>query len=334
MVASQPPGFENIGASGLLQQAAQTKGQQEATGAGIADSETGKLALAKYEELQGTKARFDATLQSLKAQKADAQAQQNAQQGQQNVQQGGVQQKIGETMVQTGTALLAAGAATFGTTAYVGLAMIATGTGVALTGGQQQQQGQQQVESAPAYQSEANAYQAKSNELDGQSSNHLSTAQQLQSEAETEQQDAAQDDPNGAKAQGQQKGYFVGDNLADASSSEDESTIAKLRDGAGKIGGIGGTSNDKELVADASSEEADGTPKTLADKLKNSSDAIAAITGNTDTDVTTQSLETKGAADVSSSEDESTIAKLRDGADKVGGIGGTQSLETKKEAVA
>jgi hypothetical protein len=211
--------------------------------------------------------------------------------------------------------------------------MIATGTGVALTGGQQQQQGQQQVDSAPTYQSEANAYQAKSNELDGQSANHLSTAEQLKSEAETEQQDAVKDDPNGAQTQGQQNNLFVGDNLADASSSEDESTIAKLRDGADKIGGIGGTSNDKELVADASSEGADSTPQTLADKLKNSSDAIAAITGNTDTDVATQSLETKG-VDVSSSEDESTIAKLRDGADKIGGIGGTPSLETKKEAVA
>jgi hypothetical protein len=150
----------------------------------------------------------------------------------------------------------------------------------------QQQQGQQQVEEAPAYQS-------KANDLSSQSETHFSTAQQLQSEAETEQEDEAKDDPSGAKTQGKQKGYFVGDNLADASSSdEDESTIDKLGNGADKINGMGSTSNDKE-VADASSEGADDTNKTLADKLKDSSKTIAAMTGNIDIDDATQSLETK-----------------------------------------
>jgi hypothetical protein len=272
MVGSQ---FAGINTDNLFKQAAQTKGQQENTGAGIVDSETGKLALAKREELEGIKTKFDGTLQTLKAQKTEAQ-------GQQNVQQGGAQVQIGQTMVQTGTALLAAGAATFGTTAWVGLGMIATGTGVSLTGGQQQQQGQQQVQEAPAYQS-------KANELGNRSDNHLSTAQQLKSEAETEKEDnPSGDNPSGAKTQGQQKGYFVGDNLADASSSEDESPIDKLRDGANKIDGIGGTSKGKGLVADASSKETDGTPKTLADKLKDSSDTIAGITGNMDIDDATQ----------------------------------------------
>jgi hypothetical protein len=258
MVTSQPAGFQN---------------SVEA----IVNSDVGKLALAKNEELKGTKARFDATLQDLKAQKKETE-------GQQNVQQGGVQQKIGETMVTTGMALVASGPFTI----WPGLAMIATGTGVALTGGQQQQQGQQQVVQ------EAPAYKSKANELGSQSETHFSTAQQLQSEAEAKQQDAAPDDPNGAKTQGQQTGYFIGDNLADASSSdEDESPIDKLRNGADKINGIGGTSNDKGLVADASSEGADDTNKTLADKLKDSSKTIAAMTGNIDIDDATQSLETK-----------------------------------------
>jgi hypothetical protein len=249
MVTSQPAGFQNIGADDLFKQGAKTKGMQEETGAGIVNSDVGKAALAKNEELKGTKARFDATLQDLKAQQTETQ-------GQQNVQQGGAQQKIGETMVQTGTALLAAGAATFGTTAHVGLAMIATGTGVSLMGSNQQQQGQQQVEAAPAYQSKANA-------LGGQSDTHFSTAQQLRSEAETEESEAATEDPSGAKTQGQQKGYFVGDNLADASSSdEDESPIDKLRNGADKINGMG-------------------------------SKTIAAMTGNINVDDATQSLETK-----------------------------------------
>ncbi|NBV99025.1 MAG: hypothetical protein EBR67_05880 [Proteobacteria bacterium] len=258
MVTSQRV-FQNSGANDLLQQGAEIRAQQQGAGASIVDSDVGKAALAKNEELKGIKAKFEGTLQTLKAQKKEAE-------GQQNIQKGGAQEKIGETMITTGQALLAAGAATFGTTAWVGLGMIATGTGVALTGGQQQQQGQQQVEEAPAYQS-------KANDLSGQSETYFSTAQQLRSEAEAEQQDAAPDDPNGAKTQGQQKGYFIGDSLADASSSEDESTIAKLRDGADKISGIGGTSNDEELVADASSE--------------------VAIMGGADTDGGTPSLETK-----------------------------------------
>jgi hypothetical protein len=164
--------------------------------------------------------------------------------------------------------------------------MIATGTGVSLMGSNQQQQGQQQVEEAPAYQS-------KANDLSGQSDTHFSTAQQLRSEAESEASSAAAEDPSGAKTQGQQKGYFVGDNLADASSSdEDESPIDKLRNGADKINGMGSTSNDKK-VADASSEGADDTNKTLADKLKDSSKTIAAMTGNINVDDATQSLETK-----------------------------------------
>jgi len=275
MVASQPPGFQNIDTDSLFKQAAQTKRQQEGAGAGIISSETGKAALAKNEELKGIKAKNDGILQSLKAQKKEAE-------GQQNVQQGGAQQQIGQTMIQTGTALVAAGPFTI----WPGLALIATGTGVALTGGQQQQRGQQQVEEAPAYQS-------KANDLSGQSETHFSTAQQLQSEAETEESEAAAKDPSEVKTQGQQKGYFVGDNLADASSSEDESTIDKLRDGTAKINGIGGTSDDKGLVADASSEGADGTNKTLADKLKDSSKTIAAVKGNIDIDDATQSLETK-----------------------------------------
>jgi len=279
MVTSQPAGFQNIGADDLFKQAAKTKGMQEETGAGIVNSDVGKMALAKNEELKGIKAKFDGTLQTLKAQKTEAQ-------GQQNVQQGGAQVQIGQTMVQTGTALLAAGAATFGTTAWVGLGMIATGSGLSLTGGLQQEKGQKQVEEAPAYQS-------KANDLSGQSETHFSTAQQLQSEAETEESEAAAKDPSEVKTQGKQKGYFVGDNLADASSSdEDESPIDKLRNGADKINGMGSTSNDKE-VADASSEGADDTNKTLADKLKDSSKTIAAMTGNINVDDATQSLETK-----------------------------------------
>ena len=255
--------------------------QNNSAVAALVNSDIGKAALAKNEELKGTKAKFDGILQDLKAQKKEAE-------GQQNVQQGGVQQKIGETMVATGTALVAAGPFTI----WPGLALIATGTGVALTGGQQQQRGQQQVLQ------EAPAYQSKANDLSGQSDTHFSTAQQLQSEAETEESEAVTQDPNGAKAQGQQEGYFVGDNLADASSSdEDESPIDKLRDklrnGADKINGIGGTSDDKGLVADASSEGADDTNKTLADKLKDSSKTIAAMTGNINVDDATESLETK-----------------------------------------
>ncbi|MBU6197475.1 MAG: hypothetical protein KGO93_07940, partial [Cyanobacteria bacterium REEB446] len=177
MVRSQPAGFQNNSAE-----------------AALVNSDIGKAALAKNEELKGTKAKFDAILQNLKAQKTEAQ-------GQQNVQQGGVQQKIGETMVQTGAALVAAGGATFGTTTWVGLGMIATGTGVALSGSNQQQQGQQEIDAGSGYQSRAN-------ELGGQSDTHFSTAQQLKNEAETEQQDEAtnqaKDDPNGAKTQGQQ----------------------------------------------------------------------------------------------------------------------------------
>ena len=162
--------------------------------------------------------------------------------------------------------------------------MIATGTGISLTGGQQQQQGQQQVEAAPAYQSQANNLTRQSEAL-------FSEADQLRSQAESEAQEAAVEDPNGATTQGQQKGYFVGDNLADASSSEDESPIDRLRNGTDKINVIGGTSG---LLADASSEGADGTNRTLADKLKDSSNTIAAMTGhrNVDDDAT-QSLETK-----------------------------------------
>jgi hypothetical protein len=260
---------------GVLDQVSKTKKHGQESGAGIVNSDVGKMALAKNEELKGIKAKFDGTLQTLKAQKKEAE-------GQQNVQQGGAQEKIGQTMVTTGTALVAAGPFTI----WPGLAMIATGTGVALTGGQQQQQGQQQVDEAPAYKS-------KANELGSQSETHFSTAQQLQSEAETEESEAAAKDPSEVKTQGKQKGYFVGDNLADSSSSEDESTIDKSRDGTAKINGIGGTSDDKELVADASSEEADGTNKTLADKLKDSSKTIAAVKGNIDIDDATQSLETK-----------------------------------------
>jgi hypothetical protein len=259
MVTSQPAGFQN---------------SVEA----LVNSDIGKMALAENEKLKGTKAKFDGTLQNLKAQQTKAQ-------GQQNVQQGGAQVQIGQTMVQTGTALLAAGAATFGTTAWVGLGMIATGTGVSLTGGQQQQQGQQQVEAAPAYQS-------KANELGNQSDTHFSTAQQLRSEAETEKKDNTQGNSSGARTHGQQKGY-IRDNLANASSSdEDESTIAKLRDGTAEINGMSSRSNDKK-VADASSKGADDTNKTLADKLKDSSKTIAAMTGNINVDDATQSLETK-----------------------------------------
>jgi hypothetical protein len=242
-------------------------------GAGILGSEIGQSAMALRERLEGVKKQGAANIENAKAQKKETE-------GQQNVQQGGAQQKIGETMVATGTALVAAGPFTI----WPGLALIATGSGVSLMGSNQRQQGQQQVEEAPAYQS-------KANDLSDQSDTHFSTAQQLQSEAEATQQDAAPDDPNGAKTQGQQTGYFIGDNLADASSSdEDESTIAKLRDGADTDGGIGGTSNDKELVADASSGGADDTNKTLADKLKDSSKTIAAMTGNIDIDDATQSL--------------------------------------------
>ena len=264
---------------GAVDQVSKTKKLGEAAGTSIVNSDVGQSALALRERLEGVKKQGAANIENAKAQKKETE-------GQQNVQQGGIQEKIGATMVQTGTALVAAGAATFGTTAYVGLAMIATGTGVSLMGGQQQQQGQQQVDEAPAYQS-------KANDLSGQSDTHFSTAQQLQSEAETEQEDEAKDDPSGTKTQGQQKGYFVGDNLADASSSdEDESPIDKLRNGADKINGMGSTSNDKE-VADASSEGADDTNKTLADKLKDSSKTIAAMTGNINVDDATESLETK-----------------------------------------
>jgi hypothetical protein len=262
---------------GALDQVSKTKKHGQESGAGIVNSDIGKLALAENERLKGTKARFAGVLQDLKAQKTEAQ-------GQQNVQQGGAQQQIGQTMIQTGTALLAAGAATFGTTAWVGLGMIATGTGVSLTGGQQQQQGQQQVEAAPAYQSKATQYNT-------QSDTHVATAQQLRSEAETEKEDKTQDNSSGARTQDRQRGY-IGDNLADASSSEDESPIDKLRNGTAKINGIGGTSDDKK-VADASSEGADDTNKTLADKLKDSSKTIAAMTGNINVDDATQSLETK-----------------------------------------
>ena len=276
MVSSQAAGFQNIDADSLLEQAARTRGMQQEAGASIVGSDVGKMALAKNEDLKGIKAKFDGTLQTLKAQKTEAQ-------GQQNVQQGGAQQQIGQTMIATGNALLAAGAATFGTTAWVGLGMIATGTGISLTGGQQQQQGQQQVEAAPAYQS-------KANELGNQSDTHISTAQQLRSEAESEKEDNTQGNSSGVRTQGQQKGY-IGDNLADASSSEDESPIDRLRNGTDKINVIGGTSG---LLADASSEGADGTNRTLADKLKDSSNTIAAMTGhrNVDDDAT-QSLETK-----------------------------------------
>ncbi|MFZ4085278.1 MAG: hypothetical protein ACOYK1_07065 [Vampirovibrionia bacterium] len=274
MVGSQ---FAGINTEKLFERSTEIRGKQQEAGAGIVDSDVGKMALAKNEELKGIKAKFDGTLQTLKAQKTEAQ-------GQQNVQQGGAQVQIGQTMVATGTALLAAGAATFGTTAWVGLGMIATGTGVSLTGGQQQQQGQQQVEAAPAYQS-------KANELGNQSDTHISRARELKSEAETEKEDKTQDNSSGVRTQGQQKGY-IGDNLADASSSEDESPIDRLRNGTDKINVIGGTSDG--LVADASSEGADGTNRTLADKLKDSSNTIAAMTGhrNLDDDAA-QSLETK-----------------------------------------
>ncbi|MFM7458141.1 MAG: hypothetical protein ACKO3R_05720, partial [bacterium] len=243
--------------------------QQDAVDS-IVNSDVGKLALATNEELKGTKAKFDGILQNLEADAKQSQ-------GQQNVQQGGVQQQIGQTMVQTGTALIAAGPFTI----WPGIAMVTAGMGVALTGSNQQQQGQQQVTESSGYKSQANA-------LGGQSDTHFSTAQQLRSEAETEQQGAAtneaKDNPNRAKTQGQQKGYFVGDNLADASASEeDESATDKLKAGADVIGGIGGTTNDKKLVADASSKGSEGTDgtttnKTLAEKLKDSSNTIAAIT--------------------------------------------------------
>jgi hypothetical protein len=260
---------------GAVDQVSKTKQLGEAAGASIVNSDVGQSALALRERLEGVKKQGAANIENARAQKKETE-------GQQNVQQGGAQQKIGATMVQTGTALVAAGPFTIGP----GLALIATGTGVSLMGGQQQQRGQQQVEEAPAYQS-------KANDLSDQSETHFSTAQQLQSEAETEESEAAAKDPSEVKTQGQQKGYFVGDNLADASPSEDESTIDKLRDGTAKINGIGGTSDDKGLVADASSEGADGTNKTLADKLKDSSKTIAAVKGNIDIDDATQSLETK-----------------------------------------
>jgi hypothetical protein len=245
MVTSQPAGFQNIGADNLSKQAAKTKELGETAGAGILGSETGQAAMALRERLEGVKKQGAANIENAKAQKKEAE-------GQQNVQQGGAQEKIGQTMVTTGTALVAAGPFTI----WPGLAMIATGSGVSLMGSNQQQQGQQQVEEAPAYQS-------KANDLSGQSETHFSTAQQLQSEAETEESEAATEDPSGAKTQGQQKGYFVGDNLADASSSdEDESPIDKLRNGADKINGMG-------------------------------SKTIAAMTGNINVDDATQSLETK-----------------------------------------
>lgn len=260
---------------GAVDQVSKTKKLGETAGTSIVNSDVGQSALALRERLEGVKKQGAANIENAKAQKKETE-------GQQNVQQGGAQQKIGETMVATGTALIAAGPYTI----WPGLAMIATGSGVSLMGSNQQQQGQQQVEAAPAYQS-------KANDLSGQSETHFSTAQQLQSEAEAEASEAAAKDPSEVKTQGQQKGYFVGDNLADASSSEDESTIDKLRDGTAKINGIGGISDDKGLVADASSEGADGTNKTLADKLKDSSKTIAAVKGNIDIDDATQSLETK-----------------------------------------
>ena len=283
MVSSQAAGFQNIDADSLLEQAARTRGMQQQAGAGIVESTFRDTNADEVRErLEGLKKQGAANIEAARAQATETQ-------GQQNVQQGGVQQQIGQTMVQTGTALLAAGAATFGTTAYVGLGLIATGTATSLMGGQQQQQGQQQVEAAPAYQSQAN-------NLTRQSEAHFSEADQLRSQAESEAQEAAVEDPNGATTQGQQKGYFVGDNLADASSSDsdDKSTMDKLRDGMREINSRGGTSNDEELVADASSEGADGTNRTLADKLKDSSNTIAAMTGhrNVDDDAT-QSLETK-----------------------------------------
>lgn len=260
---------------GAVDEVSRTRKLGQQSGAGIVNSDVGQSALALRERLEGVKKQGAANIENARAQKKEAE-------GQGNLQAGGAQQKIGATMVQTGTALVAAGPFTIGP----GLAMIATGTGVSLMGSQQQQQGQQQVGEAPVYQS-------KANDLSGQSETHFSTAQQLQSEAETEESEAAAKDPSEVKTQGQQKGYFVGDNLADASPSEDESTIDKLRDGTAKINGIGGTSDDKGLVADASSEGADGTNKTLADKLKDSSKTIAAVKGNIDIDDATQSLETK-----------------------------------------
>lgn len=260
---------------GAVDQVSKTKQLGEAAGTSIVNSDVGQSALALRERLEGVKKQGAANIENAKAQKKEAD-------GQQNVQQGGAQQQVGQTMITTGTALVAAGPYTV----WPGLAMIATGSGVSLMGSNQQQQGQQQVEAAPAYQS-------KANDLSGQSETHFSTAQQLQSEAEAEASKAAAKDPSEVKTQGQQKGYFVGDNLADASSSEDESTIDKLRDGTAKINGIGGTSNDKGLVADASSEGADGANKTLADKFKDSSKTIAAVKGNIDIDDATQSLETK-----------------------------------------
>jgi hypothetical protein len=59
---------------------------------------------------------------------------------------------------------------------------------------------------------------------------------------------------------------------------------------------MGNTSNDKEM-ADASSEGADDTNKTLADKLKDSSKTIAAMTGNINVDDATESLESKKKVD-------------------------------------
>jgi len=263
MVGSLPAGFQNIGAESLKEQGLNTKSQGENAGANIANSETGKLALAHRERQEETKKKFDSTLQNLKAQQTE-------QQGQQNVQQGGQQQAVGGVMVQTGTALIAASSGTFGATMGIGLAMIAGGTATMLSGQNQQQQGEQQVAEAPQY-------QAKAGQMEQQSDTHGANATQLEAEAQEEEMQAQEEtDPDSAKGQGEQKGYFVGDDMADASSGE-ASTIDKLRDGEDAINGITGIDKDGEIVANAGTLGEDD--QLLADQINAGTDRIKELTG-------------------------------------------------------
>lgn len=264
MTGSIPTVFQNAGAESLKEQGMNTKSQGENAGANMVNTETGKAALALRERNEETKKKFDATLQNLKAQQSE-------QQGQQNVQQGGQQQAIGGVMVQTGTALIAASSGTFGATMGIGLAMVAGGTATMLSGQNQQQQGEQQ-------QAEAPQYQAKAGQMEQQSDNHGMNATQLEMEAQEEEAQAEETDPNSAKGQGEQKGYFVSDNMADASSGT-ESTIDKLREGKDSINGITGIGENGEIVAsaDISSEDENitGSPTLdVANKLENGEEAI------------------------------------------------------------
>ena len=123
--------------------------------------------------------------------------------------------------------------------------------------------------------------------MEQQSDNHGMNATQLEMEPQEEEAQAEETDPNSAKGQGEQKGYFVSDNMADASSGA-ESTIDKLSEGKDSINGITGIGENGEIVASADISSED---ESLANKMNSGIDRIHELTGEDTEGISAESEE-------------------------------------------